>query len=200
MNAPTDIQTATLASIIARKSTPPRLMADSGGPTAEDIRDMLTAAVSAPDHGAVRPWRFVVVEGDNRTKLGEVFAHALKSRDPDASPEAIAKELNRPLRAPTIVAVLARVVHDRPNVPPVEQVVATACAAQNMMLAAEAKGFGAIMLTGKNAQDPIVRRFFGMEKGDEIVAFIYLGKPEGPQPSKDRPDPMAFVEPFGAND
>lgn len=187
-----------LEAIIARKSTPPRLMAEGGGPSPDDVRDILAAAVSAPDHGAVRPWRFVVIEGENRTRLGEVFAHALKSRDPDASPEALAKELNRPLRAPTVVAVLARIAHDRPNVPPVEQVVATACAAQNMLLAAEAKGFGAIMLTGKNAQDPIVRRFFRLANGDEIVAFVYIGKPEGPQPAKERPDPMTFVEPFGA--
>lgn len=184
--------------ILARKSTPPRLMGDAGGPSAADVQDLLAAAVTAPDHGAVRPWRFVVIEGEDRAKLGEVFAHALKSRDPDASPEALAKELNRPMRAPTVIAVMARVTHDRPNVPPVEQIVATACAAQNILLAAEAKGYGAIMLTGKNAQDPIVKRFFGLAAADELVAFLYIGKPEGPQPEKERPDPSAFVERFGA--
>lgn len=188
-----------LDAIIARKSTPPRLMADGDGPSASDVQDLLRAAVTAPDHGAVRPWRFVVIEGDDRAKLGEVFAHALRSRDPDASPDALAKELNRPLRAPMVIAVLARVVLDRPNVPPVEQIAATACAAQNMMLAAEAKGFGAIMLTGKNAQDPIVKKFFNLAPADEIVSFVYLGKPEGAQPEKPRPDPMSFVEPFGAH-
>lgn len=185
-----------MQALLERKSTPPRLMAEDG-PTPAEISDMLRAAVTAPDHGAVRPWRFVLIEGDDRAKLGEVFADALRARDPAASEAAIQKELERPLRAPLVIAALARVVHDRPNVPPVEQIVATACAAQNILLAAEAKGYGAIMLTGKNAQDPHVKRFFALEDSDELVAFIYVGKPDGPQPDKDRPEPSEFVEPFG---
>ena len=191
-----DAQIDVMQALLQRQSTPPRLMADAG-PTADDVNDILAAAVTAPDHGAVRPWRFVVIEGDDRKRLGEVFAEALKARDPEASAEAVEKELGRPLRAPTVIAVMARVVHDRPNVPPVEQIVATACAAQNMLLAAQAKGFGAIMLTGKNAQDPIVKRFFGLEPADELVAFVYIGRPDGPQPAKPRPDARDFVEPFG---
>ncbi len=187
-----------MQALLARQSTPPRLMGPVG-PTAADVRDILAAAMTAPDHGAVRPWRFVVIEGDDRTRLGEVFAEALKARDPNASEDAVAKELERPLRAPTVIAVLARVVLDRPNAPPVEQIVATACAAQNMLLAAEAKGFGGILLTGKNAHDPLVKRFFRLGAADEIVAFLYVGKAEGPQPRKERPDPMQYVEPFGAN-
>lgn len=187
-----------MQALLDRKSTPPRLMADDG-PTPADLRDMMAAAVTAPDHGAVRPWRFVVIEGDDRAILGQVFADALRARDPAASDKAIAKEVNRPLRAPTIVAVLARVIPDHPKAPWVEQIVATACAAQNLLLAAESKGFGGIMLTGKNAQDPNVKAFFKLEAADEIVAFIYLGKPDGLTPDKDRPDPLQFVERFGAD-
>jgi len=186
-----------LKTLIERKSTPPRLMNENEGPTRDDIQDILRAAVSAPDHGAIRPWRFVIIEGKNRAVLGRIFANALKTRDPEASEEAIQKELNRPLRAPTVIAILARVVNDRPNVPRIEQIVATACAAQNMLSAANSKGFGAILLTGKNAHDPNVRAFFGLKSEDEIVSFLYLGKPNGEQPSKSRPDPNDFVEEFG---
>lgn len=187
-----------LETLIERKSTPPRLMNEYGGPTPSDIQDILRAAVSAPDHGAIRPWRFVVIEDENRAILGQIFANALKTRDPEASDEAIQKELNRPLRAPTVIAILARVVNDRPNVPHIEQIVATACAAQNMLVAASAKGFGGILLTGKNAHDPNVRAFFGLKPDDELVSFLYLGKPNGEQPSKLRPNPNDFVEDFGA--
>lgn len=186
-----------MQALIDRKSTPPRLMGDVG-PSDADIQDILKAAMTAPDHGAVRPWRFVVIQGEDRARLGAVFAEALKARDPEASEEAVAKETARPLRAPVLIAILARVVHDRPNVPPVEQIVATACAAQNMLLAAEAKGFGGMLLTGKNAHDPHVRAFFGLADGDELISFLYLGRADGPLPSKERPDPAAFVEPFGA--
>ncbi len=187
-----------LETLIDRTSTPPRLMEDTDGPTPSDIQDILRAAMSAPDHGSVRPWRFVVIEGEDRAVLGRVFADALKTRDPGASEEAIAKEMSRPLRAPVVIAILARVVHDRPNVPEIEQIVATACAAQNMLLAANAKGFGGILLTGKNAQDENVRAFFGLKPGDELVSFLYLGKSKGDQPAKPRPDPAQFIEKFGA--
>ena len=186
-----------MEALLARKSTQPRLMS-SDGPSADEVRQFLTAAVTAPDHGSVRPWRFVVIEGDNRTKLGQVFADALKARDPGASAEAVAKELGRPLRAPTVIAVLARIVPDHPKAPEVEQIVATACAAQNVMLAAETKGYGAIMLTGQNARDPHVKKFFDLNPTDEIVAFIYIGRPSGPVPDKPRPDPAQFIEAFGA--
>ena len=186
-----------LETLIERKSTPPRLMNEYGGPTPSDIQDILRAAVSAPDHGAIRPWRFVVIEDENRAILGQIFANALKTRDPEASEEAIQKELNRPLRAPTVIAVLARVANDRPNVPCIEQIVATACAAQNMLVAANAKGFGGILLTGKNAHDPNVRSFFGLKPEDELVSFLYLGKPNGEQPLKLRPNPNDFTEEFG---
>jgi len=186
-----------LKTLIERKSTPPRLMNENEGPTRDDIQDILRAAVSAPDHGAIRPWRFVIIEGKNRAVLGRIFANALKTRDPEASEEAIQKELNRPLRAPTVIAILARVVNDRPNVPRIEQIVATACAAQNMLAAANAKGFGGILLTGKNAHDPHVRAFFGLKPDDELVSFLYLGKPNGEQPSKLRPNPNDFIEEFG---
>ena len=186
-----------LKTLIERKSTPPRLMNENEGPTRDDIQDILRAAVSAPDHGAIRPWRFVIIEGENRAILGQTFANALRTRDREASEEAIHKELNRPLRAPTVIVILARVVNDRPNVPRIEQIVATACAAQNMLVAANAKGFGAILLTGKNAHDPHVRAFFGLKSDDEIVSFLYLGKPNGEQPSKLRPNPNDFIEEFG---
>jgi nitroreductase len=187
-----------LETLIDRTSTPPRLMEETDGPTPSDIQDILRAAMSAPDHGSVRPWRFVIIEGDDRAILGRVFADALKTRDPGATEEAIAKEINRPLRAPVVIAILARVVHDRPNVPEIEQIVATACAAQNMLLAANAKGFGGILLTGKNAKDKNVRAFFGLKPGDEIVSFLYLGKSKSDQPTKPRPDPAQFIEKFGA--
>lgn len=185
-----------LQALLNRKSTPPRLM-DNEGPSPADVQDLLCAAMTAPDHGAIRPWRFVVIEGDDRAQLGEVFAEALRRRDPNASEEAIAKEVGRPLRAPTIIAILARVTLDRPNVPPVEQIVAAGCASQNMLLAAEAKGFGAILLTGKNAQDGHVKAFFDLKAEDEIIGFLYVGRPAGPTPNKERLPPESFIEPFG---
>ena len=67
---------AVLEGLINRNSTPPRLF-DGRVPPRADIDRMLEAAMTAPDHGLVRPWRFHIVEGDARHRLGELFAEAI---------------------------------------------------------------------------------------------------------------------------
>ena len=179
--------------LINRNSTPPRLFDGRVLPRA-DINRMLEAAVTAPDHGLVRPWRFHIVEGDARNKLGELFAKALLEREPFAPTSAIEKEKGRPLRAPVIVAVGAKVDSSRaPKVPVVEQVVAAAAAMEHLVIAAQSMGYGAIVLTGRNAHDPMVRKAFDLEGQDELLGFVYLGCINEPTPAKERPDPAEFT-------
>ena len=182
-----------LDGLINRNSTPPRLMGDTP-PSRADVDRMLAAACSAPDHGAVRPWRFHIIEGEARNKLGELFGKALLERDPFAPSAAIEKEQGRPLRAPLIIAVCAKVDPSRaPKVPVVEQVVAAAAAMEHLVLAANAMGYGAIVLTGKNAHDPVVRKAFDLEGEDELLGFVYIGEMAEPAPAKERPDPAEFT-------
>ncbi len=179
--------------LLSRRSVPPRLV---GGPapTQADIDDMLAAAVCAPDHGAIRPWRFHVLQGEALNRLGDIFVEALKKREPGAPPETIEKERNRPLRAPLIIAACARIDRSRADkIPALEQIVSVATACQNILLAAHGKGFGAMMLTGANARDRHVKAAFGLDGPDEIVGFIYIGTPTGPALEKQRPDPAEFT-------
>lgn len=181
-----------LQALLSRVSVPPKLLGDPA-PSGADLDDILAAAMSAPDHGALVPWRFKIVQGEARAKLGEVFVKALLKRDPDADHEAIEKERNRPLRSPMIIVTYARINPDVPNVPPMEQVVATGIAAYNMIVAAQAKGYGGIMLTGKNAQDPYVKQTLGLDPGDEIVSFVYLGTPIKQISEKRRPNAADYL-------
>lgn len=184
---------AVLEGLINRNSTPPRLF-DGRVPPRADIDRMLEAAMTAPDHGLVRPWRFHIVEGDARHKLGELFAEALLGREPFAPTAAIEKEKGRPLRAPTIIAVCAKVDPSRaPKVPVVEQVVATAAAMEHLVLAAQAMGYGAIVLTGRNAHDPIIRKAFDLDGEDELLGFVYIGCIGEPTPAKERPSAAEFT-------
>ncbi len=179
--------------LLSRNSVPPRLVDDSVPPQA-DIFDILAAAVRAPDHGAVRPWRFHVIAGAARERLGDVFVEALQQREPDVSVDAIEKERNRPLRAPLIIAVCAVVDPSRgEKVPVAEQLSSTASACQNILLAAHAKGYGAIWLTGKNTRDAHVKAAFGLSNDDSIVGFMYIGTPTGPVTQKTRPDARDFT-------
>ncbi len=182
-----------LDALIQRSSTPPRLMGDEA-PSHAEIERMLKAAVTAPDHGAVRPWRFHIIKGNAREKLGDLFSAALLDREPFAPPSAIEKEKNRPLRAPLIIAVCAKVDPSRaPKVPVVEQIVAAAGAMEHLVLAAQALGYGAIVLTGRNAYAGRVRAAFGLEREDELLGFVYIGKSADPAPVKPRQDAADFT-------
>src|SRR5438034_7966344 len=86
-----------------------------------ELHSMLSAAVRAPDHGRLRPWRFTILRGAARPRLGELMATALTRRHPDATPAQIEKERNRPLRAPLIIVVAAK-VEVKTKIPAIEQV------------------------------------------------------------------------------
>lgn len=163
------------------------------GPSDAELRDFLEAAVAGPDHGAVRPWRFIVVRGDAREAMGELFARALLKRKPDADEATIEKDRDRMRRVPLMIAVAARINPNHPKVPPSEQIVSAGIAAQAILLAAQAKGYGGVILTGDHAYDAGVKAGLGLRPGDEIVGFVYIGTAQGEQRPKKRPDPAKFT-------
>jgi nitroreductase len=164
----------TIDTILARRSVSPRLVRDPG-PDDGELRTILSAGARAADHGKMRPWRFIIVRGDARVRLGEVFAACRRQRDPAANEAEIDKERAKPLRAPLMVVVAAHVVAGHPTVRTVDPVHAAAAAAQYILLACFDLGFGAMWLTGSNAHDPNVKRALGLLVSDEIVGFLYVG-------------------------
>jgi nitroreductase len=143
-------------------------------PSAEELDVVLRSAVRAPDHGRLRPWRFVVIQADQRERFGELMADSLRARSSDVSPELLQRERAKAMRAPVIVVVAACVRTDR-NIPAIEQIASASAAAQNIMLAAHAQGFGAMWKTGAPAYDTAVKRSLGLADADEIIGFMYLG-------------------------
>ncbi|MGO9785421.1 MAG: nitroreductase family protein [Stellaceae bacterium] len=156
-------------------------------PDGPALQTMLDAAMRAPDHGKLRPWRFLVLRGDARARFGALMAESLKRRDPTATPPLLEKERVKPLRAPLIVVVAAEIVEGH-KIPAVEQLLAAGAAAQNLQLAAHALGFGAVWRTGAPAYDPFVKQALGFKVSDAIVGFMYLGTPDVHAPAAPAPD------------
>jgi nitroreductase len=153
---------------------------------AELIERLLSAAVQAPNHYKVRPWRFVVLTGAARERLGQVMADSLRAQHPDYPEAAFEKERNKLLRAPVVIAVGV----DRPSeakVLEIENVCATAAACQNLLLAAHAEGLAAKWRTGDPAYDPTVKQALGFEADQHLIAFLYIGYPEHASALVERP-------------
>jgi nitroreductase len=150
------------------------------GPTREHLETIMRAGARAPDHGRLKPWRFVVLEGAAREKLGAQMAEMLRAKVPSADQAQLDAERGKVLRAPTIVVVAARITKGK--IPEIEQVLAVGAAVQNMFLAAQALGYGAMWKTGAAAYDAKVKATLGLAAEDHIVALLYLGTTTTPGP------------------
>lgn len=157
---------------------------EAPAPSGEALDQILAAALRAPDHGKLRPWRLFVIEGEGRNRLGALMVESLKRREPGAPEPLLQREAEKPLRAPMIIAVAAKVDAQHPKIPAIEQILSAGCAAQNIQLAAHALGFGCNWKTGPVTDDPEVKAAFGLGPDDRIVGFLYLGTPTATPPVK----------------
>ena len=153
----------------------------------EMIEKLLDAGNQAPNHHRVRPWRFFVLTGEARSRLGDVFAASQRNRQPGLPPEAYDKTRALPLRAPAVIAVAVDKPAPDTKVIEIENVCAAAAACQNILLAAHALGLGGIWRTGEWARDPQVKAFFGLEPERHLVAFLYIGYSAGEVKFNERP-------------
>src|SRR5580698_10895440 len=148
---------------------------------------ILSSAAAAPDHGRLRPWRFVVIEGNALARFGDLLADHLRRAHPSSSEESLQRERQKAQRAPMIV-VVAAICTPGGKIPVIEQILAAGAAAQNIMLAALALGFNSMWKTGAPAYDEQVKTGLGLEGKDVIVGFMYLGTETSKPDVPPRPD------------
>lgn len=165
-----------------RVSTPANALVEPA-PNDDQLDQIFKAAMNAPDHRHLRPYRFITIRGDARLALSEVFVEAVKKREPDVDEDYLNKQRQKPLRSPLIVVLVASLQED-PKVPEIEQLLCTGAVANNIMLASNALGFGSIWLTGANAFDANVCKPLGLTDSEQIVGFIYLGTPKVKMPDR----------------
>lgn len=136
---------------------------------------ILASAARAPDHGRLRPWRFIVVREAARGAFGDLLAAHLKRTHAQLSEETLERERHKAFRAPLILIVAAHCDDTVKKVPVIEQVLSAGAAAEALLLAAVALGFNGMWKTGPAAYDDAVKEALGLAPSDAIVGFLYLG-------------------------
>jgi nitroreductase len=152
---------------------------------------ILDAGLRAPDHGRLRPWRFVVIRGDARRAWGERLAEAAVARDPDNGAAIGERSRAWVARTPLIIAVGAKVVAGH-KIPEIEQVLSVGAAAMNMLNAIHLLGYGGMWVTGANTYDPRLNALLGFEAPSRLVGFLAVGTPKA-MPRAERPSRAAHT-------
>lgn len=175
----------TLEAIMTRRSVP---KVGERRPEREEINKLLEAAVRAPTHHLTEPWRFVVLSGESRRELGRAWALGEQNAGRDGD-----KVVEKPLRAPVIIAVIAHPKSHLPKVIEVEEHHSIGAALQNILLAAHDLGLGAMIRTGRAREYPEVEEYLGVDEDEYIAGFIYVGDPEPGERPQTRRKPASEI-------
>jgi nitroreductase len=156
------------------------------GPDAATLDAILEIAARVPDHRKMVPFRFLVIEGEARARAGEILAVRYAAANADAGAEKIEIERRRFLRAPVVVAVIARIDHQH-KTPAWEQELTNGGVALNMLLAASAYGFAGCWLTEWYSYDEGVAAGLGLGPSERLSGFVYIGSAREHPRERQRP-------------
>jgi nitroreductase len=145
------------------------------GPSDDDLTRILMAATAAPDHGEIHPWRFIMIPTAGRARLGELFRLALLSRDPLATAEQQQRAADKAMHAPCLLLSVVDLSPKDPHIDLAERHVSLGCAIQNMLLMAQALGFGSGLSSGQAMHSSPLREAFRLGDAEQAVCFVSFG-------------------------
>jgi len=180
------MENSVISFLSARRSVKPDRLA-APAPSPEELETIFTIASRVPDHKKLAPWRFIVIEGEARAKLGEVIAEACIAAEKEApSHVRLETERGRLQRAPMVIAVVSRITQHR-SAPEWEQVLSAGAACFNLCLAANALGYGTSWITEWIAYNKAVGAALGLAENERVAGFIYIGTPTEASSERERP-------------
>lgn len=174
-----------LALLLSRRTAKARDMV-APGPDATQLERILTAAVRVPDHGKLAPWRFVVVDEQDRPAFEAALLAAYRAGKADAGRLELEAVSQFARQAPCLVIAISS-PRAHATVPVWEQELSMGAACQNLLVAAHASGFAGCWLTGWAAYAAAVNELLGLAVSERIAGFLFLGSPG--QPIEERPRP-----------
>lgn len=156
------------------------------GPANTELDLIFDAALRAPDHGNLRPWRFVTIRGDAREQLGDVLVDLACARSPGEPRSAHAHRRQKAFAAPLVIA-LGAALSAHSKVPEIEQLLAVGAATMNMLNAIHALGYGGFWATGPDCYEPELHDALGFAPNERLLGFLFVGMPKTPGQAPARP-------------
>ncbi|MHC1479967.1 nitroreductase family protein [Frateuria aurantia] len=162
------------------------------GPDPATLERLIHASIRVPDHGKLVPFRLIRLSGEAKQVFGARLAALALARNPDLPEAKRLKEERRYTYAPLVLIVVASLQPDS-SIPVIEQQLTAGCVAYNLLLGAQALGFGAQWLTGWAAHDPDAAKVAGLQADEQIIGFVHIGTPTSPAIDRPRPSATALT-------
>jgi nitroreductase len=176
----------TIELLKTRRSVKPDLLI-APAPSAEELETILSIAARVPDHKKLAPWRFVIIDGAAREKLGELAAEACQREEAEPpSHVRLDTERKRFTRAPLVIAVISRVKETR-GAPEWEQILSAGAACMNLCIAANALGYGSTWITEWISYSKTFTEGFGLAANERIAGFVHIGTAKEKPAERERP-------------
>lgn len=143
----------------------------------QEVKEILESANWAPTHGYTEPWRFVVFSGDSKKEFANFQSNLYKVKT--TADSFLQTKFDKLLKTPSLAShIIAVVVHKsvKTTIPLIEEIVATSCAAQNILLSAAEKNIAVHWTSGGMTYADEMKEFLGFEEKDRVLGFLYLGK------------------------
>ncbi len=180
--------------LLNRRSTPPAALT-APGPSADELATLLTIAARVPDHGKLTPWRFIVIAGEARERAAQVLVDVARARRPDATSEQIEAERKRMNAAPLVILVVSTAA-PHPKIPEYEQLLSAAACCENLLIAADAMGYGASWVTNWFSYDREALGRLGVGDSEKIAGVVHIGTRKERLEDRPRPDLSKIVTRF----
>lgn len=178
-------------SFLALRKSANKLFLSEPGPTPNELDQLLSIAVRVPDHRKMSPWRFITFQSEARLEFGKALARIAGSK-PDAESRDVVEAAGLLLRAPTVVAVVSSPTDDG-RTPVWEQELSVGALCYNLLLAANASGWGGVWLSEWITFSKEVDALLGLKENERLAGFIYIGTATAQPQERIRPDLSGIV-------
>jgi nitroreductase len=173
---------------LARRRSASAMALTAPGPSEAELADLLRLAVRVPDHGKLAPWRFIILRGPAKDVFAEKITALADSQANPAKANAALRKLTRP---PLCVAVISRYIPG--EIPEWEQRQSASAVCMQLLLAAPAMGYGANWITDWYSYDPRALEILGVQPGEQVAGYLYLGAVAEQPQERPRPDVAAIA-------
>lgn len=185
-----EVQPGVLPAILCRRSVKAVV---APGPSQEQIDQALSAALCAPDHAALKVWRFALIKQPDIVKVGERAIAVLAQTERPLSDDKARRTLEWLKDVPLLIGMAYQIHHDNPKVPEIEQTLSMGAAVMNFQNAMHAMGFASFWSTGLGSFTEEIPTWLGFDPLDyQFVGFLAVGTPRVIPAIKERISPSTI--------